>query len=110
MFYRDVQLPSEETFDMSEGDTMILGYLKDYTLPKIKYTDATNKTSRSRNRPAALFSLYPNPQSVSVGKCDFVELAINFVSKTRNRHSLKVCVWLKCALILLSSVEQFVKT
>ena len=44
---------------------MILGYLKDYTLPKIKYTDATNKTSRAKNRPPALFSLYPNPQSVS---------------------------------------------
>lgn len=50
---------------MSEGDSMILGYLKDYTLPKIKYTDTSNKNSRAKNRPPALFSLYPNPQSVS---------------------------------------------
>ncbi|KAL5265112.1 hypothetical protein ACHWQZ_G006003 [Mnemiopsis leidyi] len=54
---------SEDTFDMSEGDSMILGYLKDYTLPKIKYTDTSNKNCRAKNRPPALFSLYPNPQS-----------------------------------------------
>ena len=61
----DLSDSSEDTFDMSEGDRMILGYLKDYTLPKIKYTDSSNKTCRAKNRPPALFSLYPNPQSVS---------------------------------------------
>lgn len=59
---------------MSEGDSMILGYLKDYTLPKIKYTDTSNKNCRAKNRPPALFSLYPNPQSVSANLANIVVL------------------------------------